>query len=97
MALSIGVNRGSQIQIGKSMVRVIDIRPGTVVVAVNNGPAVILSENESTELMPEVFAFVGLDSKESRFCDSRIAFEAPRRIAITRVKNEVPASTHTST
>ena len=88
MALSIGVNRGSKNQIGKSVLTVKEIRPGTALVTVNDGPPILLTGSESTEVLPQVFVFVGVEGSVGRFCDSRLAFEAPRSIVIYRIKNE---------
>lgn len=84
MALSIGVTAGSQIRIGKSVLKVVDITSGLITVKVGNGPLHVLSDKERAEVLPNVFVFVG--DMRGRNTGSRLAFEAPRSVPITRVE-----------
>lgn len=75
------MNAGSRIRVGDSTVLVKQVvNPTLIVLTVNNGPDVVVTDRERVTLMPEVFVFAGLGR-----IGSRLAFEAPKRIEIHRV------------
>ncbi len=84
MALSLGVSEGSKIEVGANMVTVRRIITSTlIVVAVDGGPDVTVSEQEKIELMPGVFVFAGVGGSG---LGNRLAFEAPRSVNIRRLE-----------
>lgn len=86
MALSIGVKIGSKLTIGKSNMRILDVVDGTTISLEVDGQRFIVSENERTEILPEVFVSSGLERTNVVGVKSgRLAFEAPRHIIIRRV------------
>lgn len=91
MALSIGVSVGAKVLVGGRTVTVRSTAstPETDIigVCVDDGPVVQLTELRSVELLPEVRAFVGKGPNQSHGA-YRIAFEAPRRILISRRPGE---------
>lgn len=85
MALSLGVSVGSKIAVGQSQVTVkAVVNPTLMVVRVNDGPDVVVSDKESVEIMPGVKVFAGVGRKASG--GNRLAFEAPRDISIYRLE-----------
>lgn len=86
MALSIGVSAGDLIRVGEHEVQVksLSYRENLIVVSVDGKSEHVISELGRVELLPEVFVFSG---KGDHGGISRLAFEAPRSIRITRNGN----------
>lgn len=83
MALSIGVSQGSRISVGKNMVRVKSVaRPNLIVLSVDDGPDVVVSDQAKVEILPKVFVFVGVGRSGT---GNRLALEASRDIPIHRI------------
>lgn len=86
MALSIGVSVDDSISVGEGLIRVKQfVDPDMILIEVidqNTTKEWLISEKERKEIMPNVFVFVG---QGERGGTNRLAFEAPRRIAINRV------------
>lgn len=82
MALLVGVSRNSKIMVGDSVLTVVDIRGTTMSLRVDSGPEFMVNHQERTEILPEVFVFVGKSHIEGSI--DRLAFEAPRSISILR-------------
>jgi hypothetical protein len=83
MALSLGVRKGSKITVGKHEVEVKDIiQSNLIMVSVDQGDDVLISDQKQTEILPDVFVFSGVGASGS---GNRLAFKAPREIAIRRV------------
>lgn len=82
MALSIGVTTNSKIDVGghKVLVKSV-IRPNLIILTVDGGPEITVSENERVQILPEVFVFAGIGGNG---VGSRLAFEAPKSIEIHR-------------
>lgn len=90
MALSIGVSVGSRIDVdGHSVVVKTLSQPNLIVVSVDNGPDVVISDQAGTEILPTVFVFSGVGANGGT---NRLAFEAPRAIRISRVEGERDAA-----
>jgi hypothetical protein len=88
VALSIGVVPGSRIMIGKSVVLVNEILNSNLVsLSVDGGPAFMVSDQERTQIAPEVMVFCGVKKPRNDSHVSRLAFEAPRNIIITKVED----------
>jgi hypothetical protein len=84
VALSLGIKAGVKIQVGESVVEIRSITPpALIVVSVDGGPDMVVSDQARQELMPHVFAFTGAKDGTG----NRIAIEAPRDIKITRMKD----------
>lgn len=80
MALSIGVTTGCKIDVGSHVVRVKAIfNPALLVLTVDDGPEITVTDKERVCLMPEVYVFAGVGATGQ---GNRLAFEAPRRIVI---------------
>ena len=83
MGLSLGVYINSQIQIGGSVLRVLRMpRPPLIVVRLDNGDDILVSDRERTEIMPGVFLSVG---KIKKGFTNRLLIEAPKSVPITRL------------
>lgn len=99
MPLSLGVKRGNKIDIGTGhRLRVIDVPSSAeVVVRLDDGPPVKITDKEQVLLMPEVKVSVGLFPAEEKYdYYARLLFEAPRSINIQRVrraKSPTPSGT----
>jgi hypothetical protein len=86
MALSLGIHFGSKIRIGEHIVKVAAIVAPTVyLLTVDNGPELLVSDQETTEILPGVTVFVGTSKTGSI---NRLAFTAPRSIVISRVEED---------
>lgn len=86
MALSLGIQSGSQIQIGDSIMRVIEVaRDGKLVHIEVTGKRFSVSDEERTEILDDVFVQVGIPTNWNTPLRSRLAFEAPRCITINRL------------
>jgi hypothetical protein len=83
MALSIGVWKGSRISVGDHCIEVKGFCPtNLIVIAVDGGENIIISDLMATEIVPNVRVFSGV-GKDG--VGRRLAFEAPREIAIRRL------------
>lgn len=94
MALSMGVSVGSKIIIGNGvaderMMRILDTTNGIVNLQMDDGKKFIITDFERTEILPNVFVSLGM--KKGETSNTRLAFEAPREIQITRVRESVNA------
>ena len=87
MALSIGVRKGQSIKIGQEILTITDIQDRRVIHVTIAGRVFRLTEAESSEIAPDVRASVGSRPDQQY---ARIAFEAPRRIAINRIPQDAP-------
>lgn len=82
MALSIGVSNGSLIRVGEHRVLVKAVVNSTLlVVTVDGGQDITVSDKERVEILPQVFVFAGVGNGG---VGNRLAFEAPRSIPIHR-------------
>lgn len=89
MALSIGVSAGSRIKVGGKTVHVRKIlTPVLLVLTVDDGDEILVSDKERVKIMPDVFVFAGVGSPkgDGQGVGNRLAFEAPRSIAIHRLE-----------
>ena len=86
MALSIGVFPSSAIRIGQSILVVKEILDSkTVSITIDGGPPQLITEDKRTLILPDVYVFCGMKVNKPGVHESRLAFEAPRRIAINRI------------
>jgi hypothetical protein len=88
LALSLGVQAGSQIKIGLHILRVIEVLDDGKLVKIEVGDRrYMISDEERTEIATNVFVFCGIS--EGMGWDvplkSKLAFEAPREIKIDRL------------
>ena len=90
MALSLAVRKGDKISIGDHCLEVKAIMPppranaaSPIIVAVDGGEDILVSEESKTKLLPEVFVFSGLGHTGNK---RRLAFDAPRNIPIRRLR-----------
>lgn len=80
MALSIGVSVGSKIDVGGHMLQVKAlVHPNVVVVTIDRGEEVVISEGKTVEILPNVRVQSGVGG-------NRLAFHAPKSIRISRVE-----------
>ncbi len=87
MALSIGVSKGSKIQVGKHLLRVLEVQDSRHVSILYGDQRHLITDAERTEVEPGVFISCGIkQDRETTANSSRIAFEAPMSIAINRVR-----------
>jgi hypothetical protein len=83
MALSIGVTVGSKINVGGHRVLVKElINPGLIVITVDSGDEIVVSENSKVEILPGVEVQTGAGNGKNR----RLAFHAHKSIRISRVE-----------
>lgn len=83
MPLSIGVGVGSKIGVGQHTVSVRAlVHPRLIVIAVDNGPDIVVTDRESVEILPEVKVQTGVGASGG---SNRLAFTAPREIRISRL------------
>lgn len=86
MALSLGVRKGSTIKVGGDVVTVTDVVKADEVHVRVRETNFTVTDKERTQILPDVFVFCG--SKDAfQKGNSRLAFEAPRRIRIERLAN----------
>jgi hypothetical protein len=84
--LSIGVSVGSRIDVGGHQVKVKSLtHPNIIVVTVDNGPELVISEDKTVEILPDVKVQSGIGG-------NRLAFHAPRRIRISRMEKSTNGS-----
>lgn len=86
MALSLGVKNGSQIKVGTTTLRVIEVSNSgkSILIEVANR-RFLINDQDRTEILPDVFAFCGVTGDWAGERRSKIAFDAPRSIRIDRV------------
>jgi hypothetical protein len=79
IALSIGVSVGSKIDVGGHILQVKAlVHPNVVVITVDRGEEILISEGKTVEILPEVRVQSGVGG-------NRLAFHAPKAIRISRV------------
>jgi hypothetical protein len=84
VALSIGVRVGTKIDIAGHIVQVKGIvDTSLIVVTVDGGPDMRVSDKERITILPDVYVFVG--GRGQGHQDHRLAFEAPKLIRISRI------------
>jgi hypothetical protein len=83
MALSLGVKVGSKIEVGKSIIEVVDIRSVSLVLITVDGCAPIVVSDQHSESLPDkVFVQTGDAARSSGV---RLVFTAPPEVKITRL------------
>ena len=85
MALSLGVTLYTVLGIGGTIVRVLRIGPGDHVVLSVDGVLRSISAQERTQILPKVYCSIGISREYP--ASTRLSFEAPREIAITRLNS----------
>ena len=85
MALSLGITKGSKIQVGGSIIEVVDVSNGTHVQVVIGQQKFLITDCERTEVLPNVFLSCGVSEEKSFGSFSRIAIEAPKEVKIRRI------------
>lgn len=84
MALSLGVEVGSTIQVGESKLVVEALlADGTIFVRVGDEQFQI-TDQRRTQVLPDVYVSCGMPAVSRRDRFSKLAFEAPRHIKILR-------------
>ena len=79
MALSIGVSVGSKIDIGGHVLQVKSLAPpNIVVITIDRGEEIVISEGKSVEILPGV-------KVQSGSGGNRLAFHAAKSIRISRM------------
>src|SRR5205809_8088217 len=94
MALSMSVRRGDKIGVGGQVLSVLKIVDPheSIMVAVDGGIPIKLTSTYRIQLSPEVYASVGLPADvRAHAGTSRIAFEAPQRVRIKKIGDELDA------
>jgi len=87
VALSIGVGTGSRVDVDGHVVKVKNVvKPNLIVLTVDGGEDIVVSDQARIEILPDVFVFAGVGSTGR---GSRLAFEAPVSIPIHRIGYEV--------
>lgn len=90
MALSLGVTKGSKVEIALAdrvvLVKVTNIDSATQLTLEVEGTAVTIDDKERVEILPQVFVSCGLSRPARGNRSTRLAFEAPLEIKINRVK-----------
>lgn len=77
------MKKGSRISVGDHCVEVKEIvQPNLVVIAVDDGPEISVSDQSKTEILPNASVFSGVGATGN---GNRPAFETPRSITITRL------------
>lgn len=85
MALSLGVKAGDKIKVGEHVVQVKTLtQPNLIVLTVDAGPDIVVSDLSRTEILPKVFVFSGVNQGGS---GNRLAFEADKSIRILRIRD----------
>ena len=80
MTLSIGVGVGSRIDVGGHLIQVKAlVSPNVIVLTVDRGEDVVVSEGKAVEILPDVKVHAGPHG-------NRLAFIAPRSIRISRIE-----------
>lgn len=80
MALSIGVSVGSKIDVGGHLLQVKAlVHPNVVVITVDRGEDILISESKTVEILPGVKVQAGSGG-------NRLAFHAAKSIRISRLE-----------
>jgi len=80
MALSIGVGVGSKIDIGGHLLQVKAlVHPNVVVVTIDRGNDIVISDGKTVDVLPGVRVQVGVGG-------NRLAFHAAKSIRISRIE-----------
>ena len=83
MALSLGVRKGGKLLVGHHCVEVKRmVPPNVIVITVDEGPEIAVSDLSKTVILPNVSVFSGVGAAGN---GNRLAFEAPRSISIRRL------------
>jgi hypothetical protein len=91
MGLSLGVRTGSRILVGENdMITVKSFSFPTFILSLNGKKDVLITDQYSTEVLPDVKAFTGpkIRSASGKGACARLVFEAPRNIKIKLIRNE---------
>ena len=84
MALSLGVSVGSRIDIAGHLLQVKAlVQRKLIVVTVDGGNDVVISDKDRKEIVPGVWVQVGVSERAKNI---RLAFEAPKTIRISRIE-----------
>ena len=92
MAKIIGVTSGSVINVGGHLVgghtvKVKSVvKPNVIVITIDDGADITISDQERVEIVPGVFVFAGVNSNGA---GCRLGFEAARSILINRLEEHV--------
>jgi hypothetical protein len=90
VALSIGVTAGSQIRVGDEIVKVLEVLRGKAIRVEVDGKQHVITDQQRTEVLPDVFLTYGAPGPNLKeFKGSRLAFEAPKDLKITRLPSEI--------
>ena len=84
MALSLGIIAGEKILIGSDPQHVVEVKAvfqsnNLIIITVDGGPDIAISDQSRTEILPGVSVFSGVGRN-----GSRLAFIAPKEILIYR-------------
>lgn len=83
--MSIGVSVGSRIAIGNNVLEVRALaHPNLIVIGVDDGPDIVISEEARKEVLPEVFVQTGVGPTGT---GNRLAITAPKVIRISRIES----------
>jgi membrane protease subunit (stomatin/prohibitin family) len=86
MALSLGVQAGSRLKIGSTMLQVLKILDGGRAISIKvNDHTYEVGNQRKIEVLPSVFVFCGVVGGWSSPTKSKLALDAPRSIQIARV------------
>lgn len=92
MAKVIGVTSGSVINVGgeivgghKVQVKSV-VKNNLIVITVDDGEEITISDQERVEIVPGVFVFAGVGANGTGY---RLGFEAPKSILINRMEEHV--------
>ena len=85
MSLSIGVQKGFRIKIGDEVIRAIEIDYGRSVMMIEVGPRTHrITDDAKVEILPSVFVRYGKNRDRLDVMATRLAFDAPRHVKISR-------------
>lgn len=87
MALSIGISNGSKIMVGPTLLVVDDILMGRHIAITFGEEKFLITDEQRTKVAEDVFISCGNKDHKRHERYTRLAFEAPRRIEITRVES----------
>ena len=84
MALSLGVRKGSKLEIGNRQVEVVALSTPDYVELQAGSHKFLVTSYERTEILPDVFVSMGSEDRaHGKF--ARLAIEAPQSVNIRRV------------
>jgi hypothetical protein len=88
VALILGVSTGSKVYLNDKPVDFIEAELGceTMTVSFDGGPDIIITEEEATEVMPQVYLSIGRGKHHEKFevTVPRVCISAPRDVVILR-------------